>query len=159
MLIAAISVAQRGDVLVVSSGDHDAQGGFGEILATACRARGIAGLVTDGGVRDGLAIKELRFPAFCPGLCMKGTVKETLGTVNQPISIGGVWVRPGDLVSADDDGVVIIRPEEAAEVVARARAREEKEAGFKQALRDGAELLELIGIDKVLSSKGCTYAD
>jgi 4-hydroxy-4-methyl-2-oxoglutarate aldolase len=159
MLQAAISVARPGDVLVVSAGNHTEQGGFGEVLTTACLARGIAGLVTDAGVRDGLAIKKLGFPVFCLGSCMKGTVKETLGTVNQPVVIGGVWVRPGDLVSADDDGVVIVRQEEAAEVAARAREREEKEARFMQALRNGANVLEVLGMDKVLAAKGCTYAD
>ena len=139
MLQAAISVARPGDVLVVSAGNHTEQGGFGEVLTTACLARGIAGLVTDAGVRDGLAIKKLGFPVFCLGSCMKGTVKETLGTVNQP--------------------VVIVRQEEAAEVAARAREREEKEARFMQALRNGANVLEVLGMDKVLGAKGCTYAD
>lgn len=118
MLQAAISVARPGDVLVVSAGNHTEQGGFGEVLTTACLARGIAGLVTDAGVRDGLAIKKLGFPVFC-----------------------------------------LSRQEEAAEVAARAREREEKEARFMQALRNGANVLEVLGMDKVLGAKGCTYAD
>lgn len=159
MLQVAISVAKPGDVLVVSCSGHAEQGGFGEVLTSACEAKGIAGLVTDGGVRDGLALKQHGFPVFCPGLCMKGTVKETLGSVNQPIVIGGVTVRPGDLVSGDDDGLVLVRQEEAEEVARKSREREEKEAQFMEALRDGADVLALLGMDKVLEAKGCTFAE
>jgi 4-hydroxy-4-methyl-2-oxoglutarate aldolase len=106
MLTTAISLAKPGDVLVVSAGDHPEQDGFGEVLATACVAKGIAGLVTDAGVRDGPAVRNTGFHVFSYGLCMKGTVKERLGYINQPVVIGGIAVRPGDIVSADDDGAV-----------------------------------------------------
>jgi 4-hydroxy-4-methyl-2-oxoglutarate aldolase len=158
MLIAAISLARRGDVLVVSAGDRPEQGGFGEVLATACLAKGIVGLVTDAGVRDGAAIRERGFSAFCYGLCVKGTVKETLGTVNQPIVLGGVLIRPGDIVSADDDGVVVVPRERIEEVTRLSAQREEKEARIMKALADGGDVLELTGIGKVLEAKGCTYA-
>lgn len=157
MLITAISMAQPGDVLIVSAGDHPEQGGFGEVLATACKAKGIVGLVTDAGVRDGTAIRALGFNVFCYGLCMKGTVKETLGTINQPIVIGGVAVHPGDIVSADDDGVVVVPKATIAAVVKASAAREEKEAQVMQALRQGGNILQLSGMDKVLAAKGCTY--
>ncbi len=159
MLQVALSLAQPGDVLVVTFGGHAEQGGFGEVLATACQARSIAGLVTDGGVRDGQALRDLGFAAFCPGLCMKGTVKETIGTVNHPIVLGDVLVRPGDIVSGDDDGLCLVRREEVEEVAGLSEAREEKEAKFMQALRDGADVLEVLGMDKVLAAKGCTYGD
>jgi 4-hydroxy-4-methyl-2-oxoglutarate aldolase len=158
MLIAAISLARRGDVLVVSAGDRPEQGGFGEVLATACLAKGIVGLVTDAGVRDGAAIRERGFSAFCYGLCVKGTVKETLGTVNQPIVLGGVLIRPGDIVSADDDGVVVVPRERIEEVTRLSAQREEKEARIMKALADGGDVLELTGIGRVLEAKGCTYA-
>lgn len=157
MLITAISMAQPGDVLIVSAGDHPEQGGFGEVLATACKAKGIVGLVTDAGVRDGTAIRALGFNVFCYGLCMKGTVKETLGTINQPIVIGGIAVHPGDIVSADDDGVVVVPKATIAAVVKASAAREEKEAQVMQALRQGGNILQLSGMDKVLAAKGCTY--
>src|SRR5215471_8976599 len=124
MLITAISLAQPGDVLIVSAGDHPEQGGFGEVLTTACMAKGIVGLVTDAGVRDGSAIHRRGFNVFCYGLCMKGTVKETLGTINQPIVIGGVAVNPGDIVSADDDGVVIVPRDNIDAVVKNSAERE-----------------------------------
>lgn len=158
MLITAISLAQPGDMLVVSAGDHPEQGGFGEVLATACKAKGIVGLVTDAGVRDGPAIRQLGFNAFCYGLCMKGTVKETLGTVNQPIVIGGVAINPGDIVSADDDGVVVVPKGTIAAVVKSSAARDEKEAGVMKALREKGDILELSGMKKILAAKNCTWA-
>ena len=159
MLQLAISLAQPGDVLVVASGSDGEQGGFGEVLTTWCEARGVAALVTDGGVRDGLAIREHGFPVFCPGLCIKGTVKETLGTVNHPIVLGGVTIRPGDILCGDDDGVVLVLPEEAEQVAAQSQAREDKEAAFMKKLATGANALELFGVDKVIAAKGCTYDD
>lgn len=158
MLITAISLAKPGDVLIVSAGDHPEQGGFGEVLSTACMAKGIVGLVTDAGVRDGPAIRARGFNVFCYGLSMKGTVKETLGTINHPIVIGGVLVRPGDIVSADDDGVVIVPQENIADVCAKSQAREDKEAEVMKALEAGGDILELSGIGKVLQSKNCTFA-
>ena len=157
MLITAISLAQPGDVLIVSAGDHPEQGGFGEVLTTACMAKGIVGLVTDAGVRDGPAIQRRGFNVFSYGLCMKGTVKETLGTVNQPIVIGGVAVHPGDIVSADDDGVVIVPKHRIAEVLKSSAEREAKEAQVMAALEAKGDLLELSGMGKVLAAKNCSF--
>ena len=157
MLITAITLAQPGDMLVVSAGDHTEQGGFGEVLATACKAKGIAGLVLDASVRDGPAVRDIGFNVFSYGLCMKGTVKETLGTINQPIVIGGIAIRPGDIVSADDDGVVVVPKENIADVCGKSEARDAKEAGFMKKLAAGANVLELIGLDKVLQAKNCTF--
>jgi 4-hydroxy-4-methyl-2-oxoglutarate aldolase len=158
MLQVAISLAKPGDILVVAAANAE-QGAFGEVLATACHAKGIVGLVTDGGVRDGQAILRMGFPVFSPGLCMKGTVKETLGTVNQPVVIGGVLVRPGDIIAGDDDGLVLVLPEEAAEVARKSEEREAKEARSMEAFRKGADVLETLGMDKVLAAKKCTYED
>ena len=158
MLITAISLALPGDVLVVSAGDHPEQGGFGEVLTTACMAKGIVGLVTDAGVRDGPAIHRRGFNVFCYGLCMKGTVKETLGTINQSIVIGGIAVNPGDIVSADDDGVVVVPKDNIASVVKRSAEREAKEASVMKSLEAGGDILELSGMGKVLAAKNCTWA-
>lgn len=157
MLQLAISVAQPGDVLVVTAAGNSEQGAFGEVLATWCQKRGIVGLVTDSGVRDGLALRQMGFPVFCPGLCMKGTVKETLGLINQPIVLGDVAVRPGDIIAGDDDGVVLVLPEEGDEVAAQSQAREDKEARFMEAIRDGADAMSLMGTDKIVAAKGCTF--
>lgn len=159
MLQLAISIAQPGDVLVVSTAESDEQGCFGEVLANWCLARGIAGLVTDSGVRDGPAIRKKGFPVFCPGLCVKGTVKETLGSVNHPIVIGGEIVNPGDIICGDDDGVVVVRADEAPDVAALSQAREEKEAQLMKALEQGTDLLRAVGMDKIAAAKGCTFDD
>jgi len=157
MMMAAITLAQPGDMLVVAAGDRPQQGGFGEVMATACMAKGIVALVTDAGTRDGPAVRDLGFNVFCYGLSIKGTVKETLGTINQPIVIGGVLIRPGDIVAADDDGVCVVVQERIAEVTKLSEEREAKEAKLMQALRDGGDFLELTGIGKVLAAKGPTY--
>ena len=158
MLITAISLALPGDVLVVSAGDHPEQGGFGEVLTTACMAKGIVGLVTDAGVRDGPAIHRRGFNVFCYGLCMKGTVKETPGTINQSIVIGGIAVNPGDIVSADDDGVVIVPKDNISSVTKKSAEREAKEASVMKSLEAGGDILELSGMGKILAAKNCTWA-
>jgi len=157
MLALAIALAQPGDVLVIDAGDSPEQGPFGEVLATAAMARGVAGLVFNSAVRDGPAIRALGLPVFARGLCMKGTVKETLGEVNHPVVVGGVHVRPGDIICADDDGVVLVKPEQAAQVAAASRAREDKEAEFMQRLRAGENVVQVLGLDQVLTAKGCRW--
>ena len=158
MLIAAVNVAQPGDVLVVASGGHRPQGGFGEVLATACKARGIAGLVIDACVRDGASIRNMGFPVFSTGLAMQGTVKETLGYVNAPIVLGGIVIRPGDIISGDDDGVVCLKREDVSRIGVIGVEKEKSETDMMNALREGADLLELNGIGKRLIEKGCITA-
>jgi 4-hydroxy-4-methyl-2-oxoglutarate aldolase len=155
MLQVAISYAQPGDVLVVSSGDQPA-GQFGDVLANACVARGITALVTDGGVRDTREIRELGFPVFSQFISIQGTVKETLGPVNQPVVLGGQVIRPGDVVKGDCDGVVVIAREDAADVVEACRAREDAEACYIQRYRDGETPLSVSGLTEVLRAKGLT---
>src|SRR5690606_30428881 len=101
MLQVAISYAKPGDVIVVSAGEYEEAGSFGDVLANACLAKGIAGLVTDTGVRDTAELIELGFPVFSLSTCIKGTVKETLGQVNDPVIIGGEIVHPGDVIRGD----------------------------------------------------------
>lgn len=158
MLIAAIGTAQPGDVLVVSAGGLRVQGGFGEVLATACMSRGIAGLVIDAGVRDGSAIRKLGFPVFSTGLAMHGTVKETVGSVNHPVVIGGIVVHPGDVISGDDDGVVCLKRGDIDRVCKAGQAREEKEESMMAALREGADILDLSGMRQRLVDKGCQWS-
>ncbi|MFV0490885.1 MAG: 4-carboxy-4-hydroxy-2-oxoadipate aldolase/oxaloacetate decarboxylase [Pseudorhodobacter sp.] len=157
MLIAAIGTAQPGDVLVVSAGGFRPQGGFGEVLATACHSKGIAGLVIDAGVRDGAAIRKMGFPVFSAGLAMQGTVKETVGFVNKPIVLGGIAINPGDIVSGDDDGVVHLKREDITRVCELGRAREAKEEEIMAKLRAGGDILELSGMGQRLKDKGCIW--
>ena len=155
MLQVAISYAQPGDVLVVSSGDQPA-GQFGDVLANACVARGITALVTDGGVRDTREIRELGFPVFSKYVCIQGTVKESLGPINQPLVFGGQLVYPGDVVKGDCDGVVIVRRADAAEAVDACRARDEAEAGYIERYRAGETPLSVSNLGPVLAAKGLT---
>ncbi len=157
MLQVAISLAEPGDVLVVHTGGNCEQGPFGEVLATACVARGIAGIVFDSGVRDATALRKLGLPVFSAGLSVKGTVKETLGDVNHPVVVGGISIEPGDIVAGDDDGVVLVRAAEAEEVARKSRDREDKEAQFMDRLRAGENVLEVLGMDRVLEAKGFSW--
>ena len=156
MLITAISLAQPGDILVVSASDHAEQGGFGEVLTTACMAKGIAALVTDGSVRDGAAIHKLGFPVFSAGLCVKGTVKETLGFINQPVVLGGQLIHPGDIISGDDDGVVVVRMDPLALAEACAR-READEAKLIEMHLSGR--MEIEERYEMMRRKGCVWGD
>lgn len=154
MLHKALALAQPGDVIVASMGLVDT-GAWGEVLTTSAVARGVAGLVIDGMVRDGLGIKNLGFPVFSRGLCMKGTVKETIGLVNHPICCGGVTVNPGDIVIGDDDGVVVIpRANATEELIRRCHDREQREHEMMEKLRAGVTTVDLLGLDAMLKAKG-----
>ncbi|MBX6748715.1 MAG: 4-carboxy-4-hydroxy-2-oxoadipate aldolase/oxaloacetate decarboxylase [Micromonosporaceae bacterium] len=137
MVHAAIEQCQPGDVLVVATLSPSSHGIFGELLATLCTARGIAGLVNDAGVRDSQLIRRMGFPVWARTVSAAGSTKHTPGWVNVPVVCGGVLVRPGDLVVADADGVVIVKAEDGAEVARRAREREEREEAIRAAYRAG----------------------
>jgi 4-hydroxy-4-methyl-2-oxoglutarate aldolase len=156
MVFEAISLAQPGDVLVVSAGNNAEQGGFGEVLATACLARSIAAFVVDAGVRDGSALRTLGLPVFSLGLCIKGTAKDTLGTINHPIVFGGEWIRPGDIIAGDDDGLVVVRKEEIQQVTKASAAREEEEARLMDSLRSGRPM-DIGSRLAAMRAKGCTW--
>lgn len=156
MLQLAIHYAQPGDVIVVSAGEYEEAGSFGDVLGNACLAKGIAGLVTDTGVRDTLALIELGFPVFSLSVCIKGTVKETLGQTNRPIVVGGQEIRPGDVIRGDADGLVTVRREDAAEVARLSARREEEEAGFIAAYKAGRTVIDMCNLEPVLKAKGLT---
>lgn len=128
MLHKAITVARPGDVIVADFGMYDEAGAWGEITTTAAVARGVAGLVIDGRVRDITRIQEIGFPVFSRGLSIKGTTKEVLGEINHPVVVGGVWVNPGDIIVGDADGVVVIPVNRAHEVLMASLAKEAAEA-------------------------------
>ncbi len=149
----AVAAAEPGDVLVVDAGGHEA-GYWGEVLAVAAQARGIRGLIIDGGVRDSAALKRRGFPVWARGVSIQGTVKVTVGAIGKPITCGGVSVRTGDYVLADDDGVVIIPHERAEEVIELARQRVEKEADLMQRLAAGELTLDLLNLRGGLPQDG-----
>ncbi len=154
MIHKAVSIAQPGDVLVVSIRNDTRSGAWGEILTTAAVQRGVAGLVIDGAVRDSEATQERGFPVFSRALAVGATVKKSLGLINHEISFGDEVVRPGDLIVGDRDGLVVV-PKERAETVYRASVdREEKEAKLMEKLTAGSTTLELLGLEKTLSELG-----
>lgn len=133
----AVAKAPRGSVLVVATGHDIRRGYWGEILMEAALARGIRGLVTDGGVRDTRAIRERSFPVFCAAVAIPGTTKGRNGLLNQPIMVSEVLIHPGDFVVGDDDGVVIIQREAAPQVLEAAEARVQKEAQIVEKIKQG----------------------
>jgi 4-hydroxy-4-methyl-2-oxoglutarate aldolase len=141
----AIAQAATGDVIIAHVSDFWEAGYWGEIMAVAAQARGIAGLVIDGCVRDADPITALGFPVFARGLCIHGTTKFGNGTLNQPITIGQVTIHPGDVVVGDRDGVVVVPADRLAEAISKAQAREDKEAQVMSRLRDGETTLEIYG--------------
>jgi len=145
----AIYSAQAGDVLVVHTGGQYDYGYWGEIMSTAAKARGIAGLVIDGCVRDGKLLQQLGFPVFARGLCIRGTTKDpgVKGWINVPVLLGSddVMVKSGDLMVGDGDGVVCIPRAEAAAVLSGAQKREAKERDILERLRAGESTLDLYG--------------
>jgi 4-hydroxy-4-methyl-2-oxoglutarate aldolase len=153
-LHAAIALAQPGDVIVADVGEALEAGHWGEITTVAAQARGVVGLVINGGVRDVAAIRQRKFPIFSASVSMKATVKASPGTINHPIVCGGVVVHPGDIVLGDDDGVVIIAQERAETVLASARARTEKEAEVMQQVQAGELTLDLLGFRAILAQRG-----
>jgi len=144
---AAVVRAPSGAALVVDVGDVHELGYWGEVLTTAAQARGLAGLVIDGGVRDVRALERLRFPVFAPTVALRGTTKKAEGTTGIGIRCGGVAVDPADWVVGDDDGVVVVPGAEIDAVLDAARARAEREAAMFEALRGGTTTIDLLGLD------------
>lgn len=143
----ALAAATPGDVLVVATSGHHEAGYWGDIMTVAALARGIAGLVIDGCVRDSEAIARLEFPVFARGLSIRGTKKDARATgyLQSPITLGDVTVEPDDLVVGDADGVVVVSRASLAEVLERARERERREAEVIERLRKGETTLEIYG--------------
>lgn len=156
MLQLAIHYAQPGDVIVVSAGEYVEAGSFGGVLGNACVAKGIAGVVTDAGVRDTAELIELGLPVFSLGIAIRGTVKETLGQINKDIVLGGEIVRPGDVICGDADGLVMVRKEDAAEVALKSAARDRAELELIELYKSGRTVIDLCNLEDVLKAKGLT---
>lgn len=157
MIHAAIEQCQAGDVLVVTTTSPSLDGSFGELFATALQHRGVRALVTTGGVRDAVDLRAIGFSVWSAAVNAQGTVKATAGSVNVPIVVGGTIVRPGDIIVADDDGVVCVPRGEAASALAASDARVEKEAGARAAYQGGDLSLDRNGLRSVLSDLGVSY--
>jgi len=143
----AVRRAPEGAALVVDVGDERELGYWGEVLTTAAEARGLAGLVIDGGVRDVTALEAHRFPAFSAGIALPGATKQEPGTIGQRAMVGDVEVNAGDWIVGDADGVTVIPAATVQDVLTAGTAREDRERGFFAALRDGKTTVELLGLD------------
>ncbi|MGH9215014.1 MAG: 4-carboxy-4-hydroxy-2-oxoadipate aldolase/oxaloacetate decarboxylase [Acidimicrobiales bacterium] len=158
MIHAAVEVCQEGDVLVVTSTAPSTHGVFGELLASSLRARGVRALVTDAGVRDTAELREMGFAVWSQHVSCQGTVKASPGSVNVPVVLGGhVVVSPGDVVCADDDGVVVVARDEAAWALDRSRERAAKEDGTRARLAAGELGVDIYGLRAKLEALGVEY--
>jgi 4-hydroxy-4-methyl-2-oxoglutarate aldolase len=159
MIHAAMEVVQPGDVLVVTTTSASTDGMFGDLLATSCQAHGVVGLIIDAGIRDTADLTTMKFPVWAMAISAQGTVKATAGSVNIPVVCAGAIVNPGDVIVADNDGVVVVPRDRAKEVAELAARRIAKEEQSRQRLSRGELGLDFYGLRATLKELGVEYTD
>jgi len=159
MIHAAVEMCQPGDILVVTNTAPSTHGMFGDLLATSLMARGVRGLVMDAGVRDTMDLRSMGFPVWTQHVSCQGTVKNTPGSVNVPVVLGGVSVQPGDVICADDDGVVVVESLAAGWALEQSQARLAKEEQMRRVLESGELGVDVYGLRQKLIDMGVEYVD
>jgi 4-hydroxy-4-methyl-2-oxoglutarate aldolase len=154
MIHKAVTLAKPGDVLVVNAGGYKDAAVFGDLLGYSCKVHNIAGVVIDGASRDAEGMAAIGFPVFARAVLPMGPFKDSPGSINVPVSCGGVAVQPGDIIVGDGDGVVVVPMEEAADILAKAQAATTKEEQMRERLTKGEYIYDILKLGEVLKGLG-----
>lgn len=157
MIHVAVEQCQPGDIMIVAPTSPCEDGYFGELLATSMVARGIKAFIIDAGIRDAADITKMKYPVWSKAIFAQGTVKETVGNVNTPVVCAGQLVNPGDIVVADDDGIVVVRRDEGADILAKSQKRDADEAEKRKVLQTGKLGLDIYNMRPRLAERGLKY--